>query len=66
MNIQDAIKSGKPFRRKSDVKKYGDEWCGYPRSRAERQGVFLLDFSNMLHNKSIINDILATDWEIKV
>lgn len=63
MTIQEAIKSGKPFRRKSDVKKYGwKDW--YVNHKPRIMNCYRLNYSYWLH-ESIMEDILATDWEIK-
>jgi hypothetical protein len=62
MTIQEAIKSGKPFRRKGDVKSGNDEWYVNRRPTAKYQ--WRLNYSYTIH-KVIMNDILADDWEIK-
>lgn len=62
MTLQEAIKSGKPFRRKSDVKKGYDDWLMNKKTRIK--GCCRLDYDGFGHD-AIIADILATDWEIK-
>jgi hypothetical protein len=51
VNLIDAVKSGKPFRRKVDVKVYGEDfWCTESFERGLAIGR---------------EDVLAEDWEVK-
>lgn len=56
MTIQEAIKSGKPFKRKHEIESM---YC------IVRRGYFV--FFNENRNAYIMgaSDILATDWEVK-
>ena len=68
MTIQEAIKSGKPFRRKAWAKKYPDEWYVRTESKGRKWtwwiGEIMVGLTE-LGAKSFTKDILADDWEIK-
>jgi hypothetical protein len=70
MTIQQALKSGKPFRRKTWGRKYPKEWYVKHKSDVNIKkhlwwvgnNVMLVSENGML---SLIRDILARDWETK-
>ena len=55
MTIQEAIKTGKKFKRKHK------EWWLYPLIPYNGEKVGVTDYSMIIY----ISDILAEDWEIK-
>jgi hypothetical protein len=69
MTIQKAIKSGKPFRRKAWGKQFPKDWYVKIRSKRNYRTRFWIgDVLGGVTNDSFastINDILATDWEVK-
>jgi hypothetical protein len=63
MTIQEAIKSGKPFRRANEVERYkkaGMRYAWYV-LRIEDDN----DDDQLLAHNFSVHDILATDWEVK-
>lgn len=63
MTIQQAMKSRKPFRRKSDVKIGYDDW--YNATKKDTKTSFSIIYEQMDVTRLRKKDILATDWEIK-
>jgi len=62
MTIQEAIKSGKPYRRKSEIKKYGKKsWFTNHREVMKKYPNGVVFYYTIF----LESDILATDWEIK-
>ena len=69
MTIQKAIKSGKPFRRKTWGKQWPGDWYVYPDHRENlKKRCFRLSSAFPAlseEERPLVRDILATDWEIK-
>ncbi len=66
MTIQQAIKSGKPFRRKAWGKKWPGDWYVNRRSQINTmKHLFSLAENWYCSNEMKIRDILATDWEVR-
>lgn len=72
MTIQEAIKSGKPFRRKTWGKKWREDW--YRNNPIFRMGSLSgriywigVNYEALTFDgaKELMRDILADDWEIK-
>jgi hypothetical protein len=60
MTIQEAIKSGKPFRRKIDGKRWPTDWYAYPPLKAGlKENIY--PWRSPYSDKTLIRDILATD-----
>jgi hypothetical protein len=64
MTIQQAIKSGKPFRRKVWVKIGHDDWYNAKKHNT-KTSFSILGFQGSDCTILGLKDILATDWEIK-
>ena len=65
MNIQDAIRSGKPFRRKGWGQKIWLVCTGQSiiaKGKLLKTGRFRLPLLNFV---AAVDDILSTDWEVK-
>ena len=60
MTIQEAIKSGKPFRRKGAAY----SWILRDSSKAMLYSAFHYESSD-INYRFLVEDILATDWEVK-
>jgi hypothetical protein len=63
MTIQEAMKSGRPFKRKTEQETLCKYWI---KIIVNNDGVLCFDTKEFgWHNALSLNDILATDWEIK-
>lgn len=60
MTIQDAIKSGKPFKRMGQ-----DFYYSYIPTEVSLGLAYLLSESSIERFELYLEDIIATDWEIK-